>query len=56
MNQNFQWPTREKWAESQRAFYFDLFEDLDFDTRLSAFASPAEVEVLIFALQETSES
>jgi hypothetical protein len=46
-----QWPTREEWAESQRAFYFDQFQDLDYDGRLSAHASPTEVEALICALE-----
>jgi hypothetical protein len=50
--ENNQWPTREEWAESQRAFYYDRFEYLDFDARLSAFTSPTEVETLISALQE----
>ena len=49
---NNQWPTREEWAEHQRAVYYDRFEDLDFDASLSAHASPTNVETLIFALQE----
>jgi hypothetical protein len=46
-----QWPTREEWAESQRAFYYDRFEDLDFDRQLSAHATTQEVDVAIRALR-----
>lgn len=44
---NYQWPTREKWAEDQRALYHDRMEDLDFDEGLSAYASPEELQSLI---------
>jgi hypothetical protein len=48
---NFEWPTREEWAESQRAFYHDRFEDLEFDRQLSAYASDQEIDVAVRALR-----
>jgi hypothetical protein len=48
---DIQWPTREEWAISQRAFYYDRFENLDFDRRLSAHATTHEIDAAIRALR-----
>jgi hypothetical protein len=46
-----QWPTREEWAKARHAFYYDRFEDLGLDSRLSSYGSTAEIETLMEALK-----
>jgi len=50
-NTKITWPTREEWAEQQRALYYDRFDCLDLDERLSVYASESEIETIIGALQ-----
>jgi hypothetical protein len=46
----YNWPSREKWAEQQRTPYYDKFENL-ITNDIAAYASPDEVEAAIKALR-----
>jgi hypothetical protein len=45
------WPSREEWAVSQRALYYDKFEFLRVDDHLSSYATQNEIGAAVSALQ-----